>query len=250
MEGQASTPAEHHDAVAVREVVGVVGGEGDGRAVAGQAAERAHQGAGGAGVEARRGFVEEEGAGPRQELGGDADPLALAAAERADPHRGAVEEVEGRQGLLHGAVDGVGLVVRQAEAGGVAQRRLDGQVPVDDVVLGHVADQRPEAPAVLGDVEPVVADGPVRGRVDTGQGVEEGGLPGPTGTDDADDFAGFDRQRDVVEDPGSAPEHARHTGCLHVQATAPREIGRLEDGEGCGSVRDGGHGRAPLGVGT
>ena len=137
----------------------------------------------------------------------------------------AVEEVEGLQGVLHGAVDGVGPVVRQAEAGGVAQRRLDGQVPVDDVVLGHVADQRPEAPAVLGDVEPVVADRPVRGGVDTGQGVEEGGLPGPAGADDAHDLAGFDRQRDVVEDPGSAPEHACETGGLHVEATAPRELG-------------------------
>ena len=61
-------------------------------------------------------------------------------------------------------------------------------------------------------------------------------------THNPDDLAGFDRQRDVVEDPGPSPEHAGDIRGPHLEAGAPTGFGLVEDGEGCGSVRDGGHG--------
>ena len=100
MEGQTATAAEHHDAVAVRRssglwVVNATVVPSPARRPSVLMRARAVPGSRPGGR-----LVEEEGAGPGQELDGDADPLALAAAERTDPHRGAVEEVEGLQGVL------------------------------------------------------------------------------------------------------------------------------------------------------
>src|SRR5690606_23784645 len=111
------------------------------------------------GVEPRGGLVEQEQVGPGEQLDGGTGPLALAAGQVANPHVGALGQVEVAQGGGDDPVDLVGAGAGgEPQPGRVAQAAGQRQLPVDDVVLGHVADGRATAFAGAGRV-PVVQHG-------------------------------------------------------------------------------------------
>ncbi len=126
-----------------------MGGEHDRRRAVGQLAQVGDQLRAGDGVEARGRLVEEEDVRVGEQLDGDAGPLALPAAQRADPDVDLPGQAHGVDGVTDGVVDlGPGCRRREPEAGGVAKRTLEGQVGMDDVLLGHVAEHVAERPRV------------------------------------------------------------------------------------------------------
>ena len=87
-ESDSSTACHEHDAVARGEVLDGVRREHNRRRSVGQLAKPSDQLRARDRVEARRRLVEEEDVRMREQLDGDARPLALSTAERTDPHVG------------------------------------------------------------------------------------------------------------------------------------------------------------------
>ena len=115
------------DAIARSQVVGVVGGEHDRRAVVGEAAQGSNQRRSSGWVEPGGRFVEEEGTRPRQQLDTNADPLALTSAEISNARSSPIGEVQFVQCLGHHTVDvGRRGTTRKAESCCVPKRRHDG----------------------------------------------------------------------------------------------------------------------------
>jgi hypothetical protein len=104
-EGQVAVAGEEHDPIAALEVGGLVGGQHDGDAPAGEPAQQSHDVGRGRGVEPGGGLVEEQHAGVREQFGGDAGPLALAARQGAHGDRGPVGQVESVERLVDQPVD-------------------------------------------------------------------------------------------------------------------------------------------------
>ena len=121
-------------------------GDDDHRAPAvGQAPHQLHRGLLEARVEPRRRLVEEEQRRLGHELEGDARALALPARELVDAEVGAVREPQ----LAHHLVDPLaallgGDVGREAQLGGELERATNGELRMQDVVLGDVSDARPQ----------------------------------------------------------------------------------------------------------
>ena len=114
----------------------------------------------------------------------------------------APEEIEGER-LVDRPVHRRGRRARrEPELCGVAERPDKRQVPMDDVVLGHVADVRP----VVGSCDAHLAR---RRRPDADHGLEQRRLPRPAAADDRDDLASRHRERDVVQ-CRAAPDALRH----------------------------------------
>ncbi len=151
-------------------------------------------------VEAGGGLVEEEHARPDEQFGADGHPLALAAAQLMDgliAHRLQPERLDG--GVHQGRPLLVAQVRGQAEQGGVGQAAGHGQLRVEDVVLGHVADvvaQHGPGRGQGGAVDQHRA--PVRPG-DADQRLQQAGLAGAAGPEDADELARGHGQGEVVE---------------------------------------------------
>ena len=197
------------DVVAYIERQDRVGDHHDDPAVVGQGAELAHHLEVQARVEPGRGLVEEEQRRGGEQLGGDRDPLALAARELgADPVVEALLELELLGDRLHPREPllraGVG---RQPELGGVPQRLLDLQLRVLDVLLGHQTDLEPEL-VVVGIEVVALPDHPaVGGRAQAGERTEERRLAGTRGPDHGGQAGRLELQRDVVEQDLAAADH-------------------------------------------
>ena len=84
-----------------------------------------------------------------EQLDGDAGALALPAAQRADPDAGVIGQAHGVDGVTDGVVDlGRARRRREPEPRRVAQRALERQVGMDDVVLRHIAEHTAIGPQV------------------------------------------------------------------------------------------------------
>ena len=87
-EADSPTSREEHDAIAQRQVRNRVRGEHDGRGSVGQLPHVADELRAGGRVETGRRLVQEQHAGFGEQLDGNAGPLALPSAQRADPNVG------------------------------------------------------------------------------------------------------------------------------------------------------------------
>jgi hypothetical protein len=108
--------------------------------------------------------------------------------------------VRGAQGLPQRVLAGLPAVE------GDGERLLDGEGRVEPGVLERPADA-PAGPLVgrqRGDVDAVEQHEAPVGLGDAGDDVEEGGLAGAVGPDDADDLAGLDHEGHVVDRPDAA----------------------------------------------
>src|SRR6185436_15241602 len=127
----------------------------------------------------------------------EADTLAVALGELADqgvPH-------VGDAALLHRLVHArLPRLRRDAfDLGDEAQERLDVHVDVERRGLGNVADPLLHLHRVLEHVEPGDACRPFRGRQVAGEDSHDGGLARTVGSQEAQDLALVDLERDAVD---------------------------------------------------
>jgi hypothetical protein len=93
-------------------------------------------------VEPGRRLVEEQQRRPRQQLHGDARPLALATGEIADRDVLSTGQAESVDHIGHDVLDvETRRASREPQPGRVSQRLVQGQFEVDDVVLGDATDR-------------------------------------------------------------------------------------------------------------
>ena len=198
---------------------GLVDGEQDGLALIGKTAEQPHDIDGVFGGEAAGGLVEEEEGGLGDELLGQVDPLALAAGDAlsdrvSDLHIAGLLDLQLGEDALNLGVDlfvaGVG---RQAEASGVVERLVDGELREDDVVLRDISDVSAEGVVVLVEVGSVEEALAFAGDCVAVEGHHQRGLAGARGAHQADEFGGEDGEGDVVED---ALATAGRLGVWHI----------------------------------
>ena len=144
-------------------------------------------------IEPRGRLVEEQHLGVGEQLHRDRRPLALAARQRAHPDVGPGRQIQPGERLVDGPLElraGPG----QAQAGGVQQRAAEGELSMDDVVLGDDADPAGAGQGVGG--RAVGADaGRAAGRpAHPGHDVEQGGLAGAASAGDGRELPGGERQ--------------------------------------------------------
>ena len=175
-----------------------VGGEHHGGAVVGHGTEMAHEPLLHPRVEPGGGLVEEEHSRPDEQFGTDGHPLALAAAQLVDGPVAHTLQAQGCDGGVHqGGPPFVAQVTGQAEQGGAGQAAGHGQLRVEDVVLGHVADIVAQHGAGRGQRRAVDQHrAPVRPG-DADERLQQGGLAGAARAEDTDKLAGLDGQGDV-----------------------------------------------------
>ena len=153
------------------------------------------------GVEADRRLVEHEQLRSSEQGGGERDPGALAARERADDAAGVRREV----GLLDDAGD---IRSRRAEHGAeVGDVLRHREVVVDARGLRHVADPVPERRAAGRLAEH--RDGSRLHHLHADDGAHEGGLAAPARPEQADDAATCDGQVEAVQNAGSPSLHTQ-----------------------------------------
>ena len=162
------------------------------------------------GVEPGRRLVEQEQLRLRRECSGDADQLALAVAEFARMDVGEVGQLHRLERLVDLLGGGVATAAGPDDVGQerVPPRAIGGDQQV--VANGEVLEQlerleRPDQPelgprvgAQAGEVGPVEGDVALGDRREAGDGVDEGGLAGTVGADQADQLAGLAGEVDVV----------------------------------------------------
>ena len=170
-------------------------------AVLGQPGHHLHHGLVQPGVQAGGGLVEEQQRRLCEQLERDVDALLLAAGQRRCACLGMLRERQLAQHLVDPAGSlGRARVPREPELGRVPQRAARGQLGVQDVVLGHQADPVAQLRVVGVQVAAVVEDHACGGRPHSGQGAEQGRLPGPARPDHAEQAALREREADVVEE--------------------------------------------------
>jgi hypothetical protein len=214
--------------VAPVNAVRLMGREDDGDPARAESAQQSHHVSRSRGIEPGGGFVQEENAWPGQELHGDAGPLALAAGQCTHRHVGPIGQVQVAQGLLDDPLRfHRGCARRQPQQGRVAERAAQGHLEVDDVVLGHVADLRVGADAGPTN-DAVLPNLPGGRRLQSGEDLQQSGLPRAAAAGDGDQFTGFHRERQLVEDL-PATDAPAHVDRIDTRAWSPR----LRQPDGC-----------------
>ncbi len=110
----------------------------------------------------------------------------------------------------------LGGVLGETELSGVTECPAYRQLGVQDVVLGHQPDALTQFGVVVVEIAAVVEDGPLVGRTQSGQGVQERGLARAAGPHHAQQAFLTHRERDVVEER-LAPFVDRHRQVLDVE---------------------------------
>ena len=180
-------------------------------------------------VEAGRRLVEEQQARPAEQLGRDARPACAArpTASRSGSRRARSSPSSSRTRCDRRLDVGPARVVRQPQPRGVAQRLAHGQLAVDDLVLGQVADVgEPGRDRLAAD-----RDRPA-GRVgDAGERLDQRRLAGAALADDRDELAGLDRERRAARICLSLTSHRDALGVQPQRAPLARrdEAGAVED---------------------
>ncbi len=206
--GRGRAVLEQQDPVAEPlDLVHVVGHEDDGRAVGLALVDQVEQQSTVDGVEALRGFVEDEQPRPVHDRDAELHLLLLAAGELVDAELGAVG---------------------QAHAGQVVHapgRRLGTAQPAEPSEVGHHVDDGFLAvePALFGQVPDATGGGPVRLAVDgqgaggrggdAEQGADRRGLAGAVAAEQAERLAGGDVERQSVD---HVPVPEPHDEVLHA----------------------------------
>ena len=203
VKSQVAAFGQEYDLIAHHHVFGGVGDQ-DHRAPAiGQVAEQLHHLRLGAGVQAGGGLVQEEQPRLGEQLDAHGHPLALAAAQGGDQVVLAVLQPQltddlhdPLMALLFGGIGG------HSQLGGIVQRLVNGQLAVDDVLLGDVAHLA--AVLVHVGIQVLAVDQDHRflavGRVEAGQGVHQGGFARAAGPHDGDELFGVDGDGHFFQD--------------------------------------------------
>ena len=153
------------------------------------------------GVEIGEGFVEEKCLGADDEGAGEGDALLLAAGELVDSALGVLRHFDGFQRSCDAVLD-LGLVdfsffETEGDVFG------DGHVWPEGVALEHHGG----VPFVRGDVRHLLhveEEMPGIGSVESCDVAEEGRLSAAGGTEEKEEFTGFDFERDIIESGGVA----------------------------------------------
>ena len=174
-----------------------VGGDEEGFALLGEDADEVLEFDAGFGVEAGGRFVEDEELGVWEEHAAKAEALAHAFAEFVD---GAVGE-GGEVGEVEDLFD-AGAALGAAEAVGAGEEVEvfeDVHVGVGSVVVGHPADDLADGGGFANDVMAGDADAAAAGSLEGSHHAPGGGFAGAVGTDETDDLAGKDVERDAFD---------------------------------------------------
>src|SRR5699024_8161705 len=160
------------------------------------------------GVERRGVLIEQEDLGVREARHEQRERLALAAGEQAHPGPQAVLEPEIQRAQLLDEPGPAGLCHSPPEPAGLPAPEREGEVLLDGQIRGRARERVLEHPAhVAGALELLEAlhrlavDGD-RARIHpepAGDGIEQGRLPRPVGTDDRDEIPGLQVQAQVDE---------------------------------------------------
>jgi hypothetical protein len=195
-----SALGEESHLVAYGDVGRGVGDQKDRFPFVGEAPEGQHHFLFEARVEPRGRFVEEDERRVGQEFSGDAGALALPAAEAGDRLVFLPRELHLLKHFGNTLLDfRFAQVGRQPQLGCVTQGLVDGEVFVQNVVLGHVANL--SAVNIEIAVEVIACEKHLafsRWQI-AAQGAHEGGFPRTAATDQRNEFPRFARDADVVQ---------------------------------------------------
>ena len=173
----------------------VVGGEENGLSLGGQASDLLPEGAAGFDIHADSGLVEEDEVGVAADGEGEEDALLLAAAELAE--EAVFDALELRDAEDVGDGEWVGIVAAE-----------EVEVLADAEGFGDAGDLQHGADAGASGGFARVAAEDLRGAGGGGDEAEEqldgGGFAGAVGAEQSDDFAGTEREAQVVEGDGCA----------------------------------------------
>jgi len=206
-----------------------VRGEEDGDAARDHALQHRFQSAGGDGVDAFEGLVEEEDARPVDDGGGERELLLHAVGEVGDQLlvlAGEVHEVE-----QLGCSLVCGHAIQAVHAADEAEVLAGGEAAEQGHALGDDPDLALQLGGVLGQVGAQYADLAAGGCEQAGEHLDGGGLAGAVGAEEAEELARVDGEVDVI-DGGEIPEAARERGGLD----GGRHVGIIVAGSGQLSV--------------
>ena len=142
-------------------------------------------------VQTRGRLVEDQQRGAGQQLQCHGGPLALAAGQPIDPGIGVLSHLQLAEHLRHHLLAILaGRVRRQSKFGGVHQGLIDGQLPVNHVILGHHADPGTQRGVIGVDVAALEGDGPAARVGIPRDQPRQGGLTGTGRADDRGQGAG------------------------------------------------------------
>ena len=122
-----------------------------------------------------------------QQFEADTDPLALTARQLAHQLRTVLREAEVGENLVDPGPAFLLVRIGEAELGPEGERLVDGQLVVEDVVLGDVADAVPQGAEVGVEIAAVEADRPGGRRFDAGDRLEQCRLACPARAEDGEE---------------------------------------------------------------
>jgi len=213
---------------------GLVGGEDHRDTSAGELAQQAHHLRRRRRVQARGGFIQEEGARPGKQLDRDAGALALAPRQHPDRDITPIGQVQLAQYFIDHPVSLPGRCAgRQAESRRVLQRAPQRHLAVDDVVLGDVADARVRRGTGI-DPNAVMHDLASRGRPQPRKNLEQGGLSRSAAAHKSNELTRLDGEGHLVEDLTPPGMLADADGVDASPDGSPDRHQRGRAGRGCG----------------
>ena len=233
--GQVTIPGQEDHLVTPVDSRRLVGSEDDRDPSAGQLAQQSHDLRRRRRIQARGGFIQEEGAWPGEQLDRDAGALALTTRQHPDRDITPVGQVQLAQYLIDHSVGLPGRRARgQPESRRVLERAPQRHFAMDDVILRDVADARV---ARGGGIDPsaVVPDLAGRGCPQPRENLEQGGLSRSAATCDSNQLTRLDGEGHLVQDL-TFPGVLADTG--HVDAS-PDGSPRLQPQGGTRSRRPG-----------
>ena len=215
-----------------------VRGEEDGSAARDHALQHRLQRAGGNGVDAFEGLVEEKNFGPVDDGGGQREFFLHAVGEVGDQLLvlvGEAHEIE-----QFGSPLGGGGFIEAVHAADEAEIFAGGEAAEERHAFGHDADLAFEFGGVFGEVGAEDADRSGGGREQAGEHLDGGGFAGAVGAEEAEELPGLHGEVHVV-DGGEVAKAAGELGGLDGGGHSLRNIlggkrraRRLISAEGCG----------------
>mmetsp|Transcript_23364 Transcript_23364/g.55525 ORF Transcript_23364/g.55525 Transcript_23364/m.55525 type:complete len:246 (+) Transcript_23364:1539-2276(+) len=147
------------------------------------------------GVDAGRGFVQQQQARPVQQAGGEREALLPAAGQRA----GQLPLPAGQAQALQRAIHRVVTVRHREQPGDEVEVLADGEVVVEPELLRHIADLALDGLALAAEIQAQhLAFTGVR-RQQAAEHAQRGGFTAAVGAEEADDAAGADLQVDRID---------------------------------------------------
>jgi hypothetical protein len=178
-----------------------VGAVEDGFAVGGQGGEQVFDEDGGIDIEAGEGLIEEDDVRVVEQGGGDQDFLPHAFGIGIEAGHAVAGEAEGFQDVADAGLQGIfGDVV---EAAAEFEEFLPGEAIEKHRGFRHVADDLFDVDGLFRERQTGYGDGSGGGDEDAGDELDGGALAGAVGSEEADDLAFVQGERDLVQHLGA-----------------------------------------------